>query len=527
MKFLRLRNSASGWAAVAFCGLAATPILAAPTLEERVEALEAAQQAQLESVNGLNELLKRVEVSGFISVRAGRIDDEDILYLNLYDDELSFSDDSVVGLQVDARVNERLSVSMQIKGMGFDDTIQLEWGYLEYAFQPDLKMRAGRLRMPSFMLSEYMDVGYAYPWVQVPYEVYGWLPFNRYEGLDLRYWVSLGNADIRFNPYFGSTTDAAMRLGKMTFTEQSSQVAGLDVQMNYDILTLRAGYSKYRFDLHDALLDRYLGPLVNGTTLVPGMGPYVEEVRIPGLIDYVRDVLVGDGVTPQSGVLTDALLASSDPMEQAFLQGERASLLAQVEPYRHIQPMNGKQNGEYIGVGFNLDNGHFQIMSELSHTEIDGAYPDMESGYIMVGYRFGNWMPHFTYSRIYTINDDERPDLKPLEANPILAAMIPGYAQLIQGANMYTGALITTQNIIQLDQQSYMFGVRWDPMPGFAVKAEVFRSEPKNGSYGFAIPANLMTLTNTDISMLSNQQLDLNQRPDHVTGMRFALDVVF
>lgn len=519
MTFPRLRNGASGFALAAVFGMALTQGAAAQTLEERVKALEAAQQTQSDAALALSELIKRVEVSGFVSVRGGRIDSDDVLFLNLYDDEWSFSDDSLVGLQVDTRVSDKLSVSLQMKAMGFDDSVQLEWGYLEYAFQPDLKLRAGRLRMPGFMLSEYVDVGYAYPWAQVPYEVYGWLPFNRYEGMDLRYWVSFGDVDVRFNPYMGTTSDAAMKIGKLTFTEQSSQVAGLDVQVNYDILTVRAGYSKYRFELHDAVLDRYLTPLVHGTTLVPGVGPYIDEVRIPGLVDYVQDVLVG-------GVLTDALLAATDPMQQLLLQGEMASLLAQVEPFKNIAPMNGKHDGEYFGLGFNIDNGQFQIMSELSHAEISGAYPDLESGYIMMGYRFGRWMPHFTFAKMYTINDDERPSLQLIEANPILAAN-PDYAQAVAGANRYTGALVATMNIVRLEQESYTLGVRWDPTPGFAVKAEVFRVEPKNGSYGFAIPSSMMTMTNTDLSALADQELDFSQQPEHITGLRIALDVVF
>lgn len=515
------------------CGMALCQVLAAQTLEERVKALEEGQTSQNDTIAALDELVKRVDVSGFISVRGGQIDAEDVLYLSIYDDNWTFSEESVVGLQVDTRVTDKLSVSLQMKADGITDGVQLEWGYLEYAFQPDLKMRAGRLRMPGFMLSEYLDVGYAYPWVQVPYEVYGWLPFNRYEGLDLRYWTSVGAADIRINPYIGTTAGEKLRLGNVEFTDQSSRVAGLDVQVNYDIFTVRAGYSKYQFELRNSVLDRYLGPLVNGVTLVPGIEPYIDEVKIPGMVDYVQDVMVGDGVTPGSGVLTDVLLgvqADGNPANDFLipvLQGEMASLLSQVVPYQNIPTMNGEQDGEFYGVGINIDNGEYQIMSEFSRSEINGIYPDVESGYVMLGYRFGNWMPHFTFAKMYTVNDDERPVLEPIQANQQLYAVIPGYEQLAEGANHYVGGLITTMNIIRLEQETYTLGLRWDPAAGFALKAEVFVVKPLNGSYGFAIPSGLLASSEAQITEFAEQEFEFNPPEGSINGVRVSLDMVF
>lgn len=514
-------------------GMALGQGASAQTLEERVKALEEGQASQNQTIETLDELVKRVNVTGFVSVRGGQIDASDVLYLSIYDDNWSFSEESVVGLQVDTNINERLSVSLQMKADGINDGVQLEWGYLEYAFQPDLKMRAGRLRMPGFMLSEYLDVGYAYPWVQVPYEVYGWIPFNHYEGLDLRYWTSIGAADIRISPYIGTTADEVLRLGNVEFTDQSSRVAGLDVQLNYDIFTVRAGYSKYQFELRNSVLDRYLAPLVEGVTLVPGIGPYVEEVKIPGLVDYVEDVMVGDGTTPGSGVLTDVLLGvqtdgdATNDFLIPVLQGEMASLVSQVEPYQNIPPMNGDHNGEFYGVGFNVDNGEYQIMSEFSRSEINGAYPDVESGYVMFGYRFGNWMPHFTVAKMYTVNDDERPDLQPIQVSELLVAAIPGYEQLAAGANQYTGGLLTTMNIIRLEQETYTLGLRWDPTSGFALKAEVFVVELKNGSYGFAIPSSLLQTSQAEITDLADQEFNFGPPEDRVTGVRVSLDMVF
>lgn len=506
--------------AVACAALTSATALA-QTLEERVNALEQQQSQQSEINQSLNAAAERIAVSGFISVRGGKIDDEDVVYLSTLDDGFSFSEESVAGLQVDSRLSEKLSMSLQIRAATSEDGVDLEWGYLEYAFAPDLKVRAGRLRAPGFMLSEFLDVGYAYPWVQVPYEVYGWLPFSHYEGMDLRYWTSVGDVDIRLTPHAGTTTDQQLAMGKLEFSGQSSEFAGLDVQMTYDIFTLRAGYSKYRFTLTNSVLDNFIGPVVEGVTIVPET-PYNTGVETLGLISYVEDVMV-------NGALADAIAgAGGDPLMVGLLQAEQNSLLAQLEPYRSIPTMNGDQDGEFYGVGFSVDNGSLLMMSELSSSSIEGIYPDVESGYVMLGYRFGNWMPHITFAKMYTTNDNERPDIQAFQLTDMIWGSNPGLALLADGLNAYTDGLLVTMNIIRLEQESLTLGVRWDPVENLAVKAEVFRVDLKNGSYGFAVPSAMLALSEANFLTFADTGATVYPEPkDSVNGVRMSLDLVF
>lgn len=506
----------------------------AQTLDERVQALEQQQNQQSEVNQVMSDLVGKINVSGFVSVRGGMIDDEEVIYLSTTDDNLSFSEESVAGLQVDSTISEKLAMSMQIKAATSEDGVDLEWGYLEYAFEPDLKLRAGRLRAPGFMLSEFLDVGYAYPWAQVPYEVYGWLPFSHYEGLDLRYWTSIGGVDFRLNPHAGTTTDQQLAMGKLEFTGQSSEFAGLDIQATYDIFTLRAGYSKYRFTLTNSVLDNFIAPVVEGVTIVPDIPPYVDGVATLGLIAYVEDVLVGDGATPGSGVLTDTILglqADGNPANDFMipvLQGESASLLAQLDSYRNIPTMNGDQDGEFYGVGFSADNGEFLLMSEVSSSSIQGIYPDVDSGYVMFGYRFGNWMPHFTFAKMYTTNDNERPDIQSFQLNEMIWNSDPGLAMLADGLAGYTDGLLVTMNIIRLEQETFTLGVRWDPLESLAIKAEVFQVQLKNGSYGFAIPAAMLGLSEVNFLAFADTEATAFPAPqDSVSGVRLSLDLVF
>ena len=545
LKRVCMISSLSRAVGLAMVGLCWSGPVWAESLEERVSQLEKQQERQSNALELVSEMAGKVEVSGFVSIRGGQIDTKDVTYLNTIDDKWTFSEESVAGLQVNTRVSDQVSVSLQLKAGSNTDGVDLEWGYLEYTFAPDLKLRAGRLRVPGFMLSEYLDVGYAYPWVSVPIEVYGWLPFARYEGLDLRYWTSMGDVDVRLTPYLGTTAKEPLNLGNIHYTDQTSEFAGLDVQMSYDIYTVRAGYSKYKFRLKNSVLDAYLGPVVDGVTLVPQFGDYIDGVMIPGLTSYVEDVMVGqsDGsglAIEGTGILADAIYQlqqipgwDSDPVlmgQVMMLQAEQQSLRDQVVPYQNVPTMDGSHDGEFYGLGFSADNGQFQIMSELSRSTISGAYPDVESGYIMVGYRFGNWMPHFTFAKMYTINDDERPRLEPFEVNTLFwnNPLQPELAGVVDGLMTYTGALITVMNIIRLEQETYTLGLRWDPTAGLAVKAEAFYVDLKNGSYGFAIPTSMLAISESNLNLSGAADgFDFQPPEDAVAGVRVSIDVVF
>ena len=63
----------------------------------------------------------------------------------------------------------------------------LEWAYLKYLPTSSLAFRVGRLRLPAYYYSESYNVGYSYPWVRLPIELYTQVPLTSYNGVDLTY----------------------------------------------------------------------------------------------------------------------------------------------------------------------------------------------------------------------------------------------------------------------------------------------------------------------------------------------------
>lgn len=130
----------------------------------------------------------------------------------LYDDEWSFEQDTILGLQVRASVTDKLSVTGQLVGRGTDNfEAKMEWAYFSYELSPNWTLQGGRKRIPLFYYSDFFDVGYAYLWVRPPADTYTWQIFN-YNGVNALYQNSFGDVSVSGNVYFGRENSSNNKL---------------------------------------------------------------------------------------------------------------------------------------------------------------------------------------------------------------------------------------------------------------------------------------------------------------------------
>ena len=61
----------------------------------------------------------------------------------------------------------------------------LEWLYLTYTPTTNLQIKIGKLRTPFFTMSDFSDVGFAYPWINPPQQVYDTYLFKTFNELFL------------------------------------------------------------------------------------------------------------------------------------------------------------------------------------------------------------------------------------------------------------------------------------------------------------------------------------------------------
>jgi len=116
---------------------------------------------------------------------------------------LRFQPDSRLGLQGTAEFSERYSLTTQVEWRGTDGVPDMEWLYGTMKLDHNMTLQAGRKRLPLFYYSESQDVGFSYPWVHLPPQMYGWEIVN-YNGASLLYKGQRGDWSSGINVFGGN-----------------------------------------------------------------------------------------------------------------------------------------------------------------------------------------------------------------------------------------------------------------------------------------------------------------------------------
>lgn len=174
--------------------------------------------------------------------------------------------DSRVGIQLDARFMPQLSGVLQVVSEQRSDGSyrpEVEWANVKYEVTADLSLRAGRIVLPTFMVSDYRKVGYAMPWVRPPVEVYSLVPLTRSDGADVSYRTQLGEFKNTVQVKYGeSSADLVDSGGKV----KGKNGWGIANTLERGPATLRVSYFKSDFSVDspdlNTLLDgfRQFGP---------------------------------------------------------------------------------------------------------------------------------------------------------------------------------------------------------------------------------------------------------------------------
>ncbi|MCY0389471.1 hypothetical protein OVY01_20205 [Robbsia sp. Bb-Pol-6] len=150
--------------------------------------------------------------------------------------------DSTLGVQVNAQFTDKLSAVVQVVSVHrYDNTFQpeVEWANVKYAFTPDFSVRVGRIELPTFLTSDYRDVGYANPWVRVPAEVYNNEPITHSDGADLSYRMHLGSVSNTVRILYGYST---FHINPGAYRTTGQGIVGLFDTVEYGAVTARIGY---------------------------------------------------------------------------------------------------------------------------------------------------------------------------------------------------------------------------------------------------------------------------------------------
>ena len=196
--------------------------------------------------------LDSININGFGSVIAGSVVDgpgyiAEYPNLGIYeDDEIDFGAESRLGLQVTGTINERMSATTQLILRGANDyDTEIAWAYLSFNVSNEGTLQAGRLRVPVYHFSEYMDVGYAYPWIRIPADTYS-LDLINYNGARYSHQFYFGDATMGVTVSYGNQTNDDDELMSYLFPERIDRdfedIMGLVVNFDMGGIVLRSSY---------------------------------------------------------------------------------------------------------------------------------------------------------------------------------------------------------------------------------------------------------------------------------------------
>jgi hypothetical protein len=179
----------------------------------------------------------------------------------------SVNPDSDLGGQAKFTLTDSLSGVLQVLSRENANgrwTPAIEWANLQYQITADLKVRAGRMVLPTYEYSDTQYVGYSLPWVRIPIEIAYTDAGLHSDGLDVLYRVKTGSVTQNLQLQWGHTM---VDLPGFQFTSVPATVVAFSDTLQYGDASLRLVYQKYSSSGYPPVQLRVTGA---GLTYDPG-----------------------------------------------------------------------------------------------------------------------------------------------------------------------------------------------------------------------------------------------------------------
>ncbi|SEO08994.1 porin [Duganella sp. CF517] len=182
--------------------------------------------------------------------------------------------DTNLGLQVGYKINDWLSATGQVltrKGPRPGFTTDLTWAFVKARVNDDVSVRVGRLALPTFLISEYQNVGYANTMMRPPIEMYGQVPIESHDGIDLIYQHGFGDVTLTAQPFLG-VSRGKLYAGGGAYTYRAP-THGLTLSAESGPFTVRV--SRLYAELHED---------------IPALAPLVSALNAYGFANLASDL---------------------------------------------------------------------------------------------------------------------------------------------------------------------------------------------------------------------------------------------
>lgn len=251
--------------------------------------------------------------------------------------------DSNLGLQASYRFTPTISATVQLlvrQATASNYSVDPAWAFVRVRLDEALHLRLGRTAVPSFMLSEAQNIGYANTMIRPPIEMYGLAAIENVDGADLSYEHGFGETNF------------------------TAQLAG------------GVGHGKLLASGGAGAVLHYRAPIV-ALNLVLERGPLTLRASRLRTSLASDDFSVLNHVTAQLGDAGYAALA------------------------RDLALGSGKKI-DFTALGLALDWQPVLLQGEYGRRQaVDPVYvPDNDAWYLMAGYRVGAWLPYYAHATL-------------------------------------------------------------------------------------------------------------------------------
>ncbi|WP_462154250.1 porin [Pseudoalteromonas piscicida] len=257
-------------------------------------------------------VLAQVDISGYGSIIAGKtlgsVDDPlnpgqkrdeiltaDFYDVGQYDNDLTFKAESILAVQAIAKLNDEFSITAQLVAKGVDDfSPEFDWYYLTYQANDNLRFMAGRRNIPMYYYSEYSEVGYAYPWMRPPANLYWW-QVTQFDGLTAMYDFQFADYSNTISFFYGNEYskdnkemlyyDKLYGGNARTVNEYWTDITGMNWSIVGDNFELRFVYFQNDRDRETIQQDGSINPYQPFSQTFLGLGGSVQIHNFTLLFD--------------------------------------------------------------------------------------------------------------------------------------------------------------------------------------------------------------------------------------------------
>lgn len=335
--------------------------------------------------------------------------------------------DSVLGLQLNWQPHPEWEVVAQVAShflRGRSSKPQPVWGFLKWephsSTNSQWMLRTGRIGADFLMHADSRLVGYSYVPVRPSVDFFAPVFFAHFDGVDLSHTRPVGGGILTGKIFAGRTHERTAGTRDI-LNPSGSRVAGAVLEFTKNAWTLRMNLTELRFgnEINSMGIDQKLHQIANS-----GAALGLSEANRAQALKAARSLSLKDSRT------------------------------------------------QFFSLGLVYDQGPLLVQATVNriHNSTD-VFESSRAGYIILGYRFGAWMPYVGASRWKSQNSNFTTGL-PLQ--------VASFGALEQAYRTFMSAS-------RADQNTFTVGTRWDFERNWALKVQLdaVRGKP-HSRFGFA-----------------------------------------